>query len=256
MALIAGVDIGNNTTEVALAELDAQGGVHFLSSSLVPTVGVKGTLQNAMGVIDALDAALAPLGIARRSLSAVLLNEATPVIGDVAMEAITETVITESAMIGHNPSTPGGQGLGLGVTIRLEELGGISANQPCIVIVPGSMDFRDAAARISQAQSAGVNLVGGIVQKDDGILIHNRLRHPIPIVDEVSLIERVPVGMLAAVEVAAPGKIIEKLSNPYDIATIFELDPDETRRVMPIARALMGTRSAVVIKTPRGEIQK
>ncbi len=256
MALIAGVDIGNNTTEVALAELDAQGGVHFLSSSLVPTVGVKGTLQNAMGVIDALDAALAPLGIARRSLSAVLLNEATPVIGDVAMEAITETVITESAMIGHNPSTPGGQGLGLGVTIRLEELGGISANQPCIVIVPGSMDFRDAAARISQAQSAGVNLVGGIVQKDDGILIHNRLRHPIPIVDEVSLIERVPVGMLAAVEVAAPGKIIEKLSNPYDIATIFELDPDETRRVMPIARALMGTRSAVVIKTPRGEIQE
>jgi diol dehydratase reactivase alpha subunit len=256
MALIAGVDIGNNTTEVALAELDAQGGVHFLSSSLVPTVGVKGTLQNAMGVIDALDAALAPLGIARRSLSAVLLNEATPVIGDVAMEAITETVITESAMIGHNPSTPGGQGLGLGVTIRLEELGGISANQPCIVIVPGSMDFRDAAARISQAQSGGVNLVGGIVQKDDGVLIHNRLRHPIPIVDEVSLIERVPVGMLAAVEVAAPGKIIEKLSNPYDIATIFELDPDETRRVMPIARALMGTRSAVVIKTPRGEIQE
>ena len=53
----------------------------------------------------------------RRDLNLVLLNEATPVIGDVAMETITEMVITESAMIGHNPSTPGGVGLGRGTTI-------------------------------------------------------------------------------------------------------------------------------------------
>ena len=32
-----------------------------------------------------------------------MINEATPVIGDVAMETITETIITESTMIGHNP---------------------------------------------------------------------------------------------------------------------------------------------------------
>ncbi|NTU49128.1 MAG: diol dehydratase reactivase subunit alpha, partial [Syntrophobacteraceae bacterium] len=91
---------------------------------------------------------------------------------------------------------------------------------------------------------------------DDGVLINNRLHHPIPIVDEVALIDRVPMGMLAAVEVASQGRTIEKLSNPYDIATLFALDPEETRRVMPIARALMGTRSAVVIKTPKGEIQE
>ena len=62
--------------------------------------------------------------------------------------------------------------------------------------------------------------------------------------------------MPAAVEVASHGKTIEKLSNPYDIATLFDLDPDETRQVVPIARALMGTRSAVVIKTPRGDIEE
>ena len=30
------------------------------------------------------------------------------------METITETIITESTMIGHNPNTPGGEGVGVG----------------------------------------------------------------------------------------------------------------------------------------------
>lgn len=38
------------------------------------------------------------------------------------METITETIITESTMIGHNPKTPGGVGLGVGLTITPQEL--------------------------------------------------------------------------------------------------------------------------------------
>lgn len=256
MTYIAGVDIGNNSTEVAIAITNGKGNARVLSSALVPTVGIKGTLQNTLGVLDVLDRALKRLGIARQSLSMVLLNEATPVIGDVAMETITETVITESAMIGHNPSTPGGLGLGLGRTIRLEKLGAAALDQSWIVIVPGFAGFKEAAERLNRAIADNVDVTGAIVQKDDGVLIHNRLQSPIPIVDEVQHIDRIPSGMPAAVEVAAAGKSIQKLSNPYDIATLFKLDPEETRHVVPIARALMGTRSAVVIKTPRGDIRE
>ena len=256
MAYIAGVDIGNNSTEVAIAELRQRGEVRFLSSALVRTVGIKGTVQNAMGIIDALDLGLESLGIERHDLGVVLLNEATPVIGDVAMETITETVITESAMIGHNPSTPGGQGLGIGTSVTLDGLERASTDQSWIVIIPEDVDFRVAASRLNSAASVGLDIAGAIVQKDDAVLISNRLHRPVPIVDEVAHIERVPVGMVAAIEVAGPGKTIEKLSNPYDIATVFGLDPEETRRVVPIARALMGTRSAVVIKTPQGDIRE
>lgn len=256
MALIAGVDVGNNSTEVAIAQTSDNGKIRVLSSALVRTVGVKGTVRNAMGIIDGLDMTLQPLGIARKELSLVLLNEAAPVIGDVAMETITETVITESAMIGHNPATPGGQGLGLGTTVTPEELENMAGNGPCIVVIPGHLEFREAAALIDRASSGNVEIVGAIAQKDDGVLIHNRVSKPIPIVDEVLHIDRVPLGMPAAIEVAAPGKTIEKLSNPYDIATLFDLDPDQTRQVVPVARALMGTRSAVVIKTPQGDIQE
>ncbi len=54
-------------------------------------------------------------------VSRIYLNEAAPVIGDVAMETITETIITESTMIGHNPQTPGGGALAWG---RLSPSGG------------------------------------------------------------------------------------------------------------------------------------
>lgn len=256
MAFIAGVDIGNNSTEVAIAEIIGKDNARILSSSLVKTVGIKGTLRNVLGVIDALDRALEPIGIPRKDLSMVLINEATPVIGDVAMETITETVITESAMIGHNPSTPGGLGLALGTTVELKSLANESSDSDWIVVVPGTVEFQEAAALLNAAVSKGMNITGAIVKKDDGVLIQNRLHRSIPIVDEVLHIDRIPLGMPAAVEVAAIGKTIEKLSNPYDIATLFNLTPDETRNVVPIARALTGTRSAVVIKTPRGDIQE
>ena len=150
----------------------------------------------------------------RRDLDLVLLNEATPVIGDVAMETITEMIITESAMIGHNPSTPGGVGLGRGTTIALDRLLGTPPDGPWIVVIPGTVEFRDAARQLNEAAARNLHVTGAIVQKDDGVLIHNRLHQPIPIVDEVRHIDRVPLGMPAAVEVALPGKAIDKLVQP------------------------------------------
>ena len=88
------------------------------------------------------------------------------------------------------------------------------------------------------------------------MLIHNRLRRKIPIVDEVALVDKVPLGMRCAVEVAGVGGVVEVLSNPYGIATLFGLSPEETKQVVPIARALIGNRSAVVIKTPAGDVRE
>jgi diol dehydratase reactivase alpha subunit len=159
MAYIAGVDVGNNTTEVAIGQLSGNRQVRFLSSSMVRTIGIKGTLSNAMGIIDALDQALKPLGIQRKDLGVVLLNEATPVIGDIAMETITETIITESAMIGHNPSTPGGQGLGLGQTIGIAQLETVPVDDTgWVVIIPGTSEFESASAGLNRALSRGLKI--------------------------------------------------------------------------------------------------
>lgn len=255
MQYIAGIDIGNSSTEVALAALSDSGELIIKSSALAETTGIKGTLRNVFGIQEALALAAKNAGINVSDISLIRINEATPVIGDVAMETITETIITESTMIGHNPKTPGGVGLGVGVTITPQELLTCPADKPYILVVSSAFDFADVATMINAAARAGYQLTGVILQQDDGVLVSNRLEKPLPIVDEVRYIDRIPLGMLAAIEVAVPGKVIETLSNPYGIATVFNLNADETKNIVPMARALIGNRSAVVVKTPSGDVK-
>ncbi|HBL6567235.1 TPA: diol dehydratase reactivase subunit alpha [Escherichia coli] len=255
MRYIAGIDIGNSSTEVALATLSATGELSFVSSALAETTGIKGTLRNVHGIQEALAQATKKVGINVSDISLIRINEATPVIGDVAMETITETIITESTMIGHNPKTPGGVGLGVGLTITPQELLTRPADTPYILVVSSAFDFADIATMINASVRAGYQLTGVILQRDDGVLVNNRLEIPLPIVDEVLYIDRIPLGMLAAIEVAVPGKVIETLSNPYGIATVFALNAEETKNIVPVARALIGNRSAVVVKTPSGDVK-
>ncbi|EAC9158565.1 diol dehydratase reactivase subunit alpha [Listeria monocytogenes] len=255
MKYIAGIDIGNSTTEVALAMANYSKEVAFVASAITDTTGIKGTKQNLHGIFKALRLALEKVNATTENLAEIRINEATPVIGDVAMETITETIITESTMIGHNPKTPGGLGMGSGVTVLLDDVTSKSKDEDYIVIIPKTVDFEDAAKQINTYVENGYQITAAILQADDGVLVHNRLNHKIPIVDEVGFIDKVPVDMLAAVEVAAPGKVIETISNPYGIATVFHLNSDETKNIIPVARALIGNRSAVVIKTPEGDVK-
>ncbi len=256
MKYIAGVDIGNATTETAIAEWHDDGSVHFIGSALMATTGIKGTTQNLHGVFSSLKLCLNKVGLDYADLSLIRLNEAAPVIGDVAMETITETVITESTMIGHNPKTPGGSGLGVGQTIDFEDIRTAVSGTDYVPVISAAYDFEDVAHAVNDAMDRGVSIKALIMQKDDGVLVHNRLNTNLPIVDEVSLIDRVPIGMLCGVEVAPPGQIISTLSNPYGIATVFGLSPEETQMVVPISRAIIGNRSGVVIKTPKGDVQE
>ncbi|RKD32753.1 diol dehydratase reactivase subunit alpha [Thermohalobacter berrensis] len=256
MKLIAGVDIGNDTTETSLAKIDDFGNVSFLASGIVKTTGIKGTKENIHGIFSSLKQVVDKANLKISDIDLIRINEAAPVIGDVAMETITETIITESTMIGHNPSTPGGVGLGVGCTIRIEDLINKQGNDSYIVVISKNIDFSDAARILNKAFKHGIDIQGAIVQKDDGVLISNRIERKIPIVDEVELIEKVPIGMKAAIEVAPTGGVVEVLSNPYGIATVFDLDSSETKMVVPIARALIGNRSAVVIKTPKGDVKE
>ncbi|HFZ8368535.1 TPA: propanediol dehydratase reactivase alpha subunit PduG [Salmonella enterica subsp. enterica serovar Rough:-:-] len=255
MRYIAGIDIGNSSTEVALATLNEAGALTITHSALAETTGIKGTLRNVFGIQEALALVAKRAGINVSDISLIRINEATPVIGDVAMETITETIITESTMIGHNPKTPGGVGLGVGITITPEELLTRPADSSYILVVSSAFDFADIANVINASMRAGYQITGVILQRDDGVLVSNRLEKSLPIVDEVLYIDRIPLGMLAAIEVAVPGKVIETLSNPYGIATVFNLNADETKNIVPMARALIGNHSAVVVKTPSGDVK-
>jgi len=255
MALIAGVDIGNFTTEVALAQYDRHA-LKFIGSACVETSGIKGTPQNFAGIKNALVAAVDKLDFTLQDIDTLCLNDATPVIGDLSMSTVTETLITDSAMIGHNPTTPGGVGIGCGKTVSIDALLNCSQGAKVIAVVPQGISFDQAAQKINAAAELKIDVQGAIVQNNDGVLISNRLNRIMPIVDEVIQIEDVPIGRPALVEVAQIGREITELCNPYSIATFLDLSPEDTQKIAPIAITLIGNKSAVVIKTPAGSIEQ
>ena len=208
MKLIAGVDIGNSTTEVCIGSLEENGAFRFLASASRMTTGTKGTLPNVQGVKAALLEALEKIDCTLEDLDEVRLNEAAPVIGDTAMETITETIITESSMIGHNPSTPAGEGQAVGELIRLEHLYQAEREKPYLVIVPETFSYEAAADKLNQ-YIPEKNIRGLILQADEAVLVENRLKDNLPIVDEVRYIDRIPEGKQAAIEVALPERVSE-----------------------------------------------
>ena len=255
MKLIAGVDIGNSTTEVCIGGTEENGAFRFLSSASRMTTGTKGTLPNVLGIKAALEEAMDKIHLPLSALNLVRLNEAAPVIGDTAMETITETIITESSMIGHNPSTPAGAGEAVGELIFLENIWKGKPGVPYIVAAANKFSYEEVAARLNH-HIPELSIKGLILQADEAVLVENRLSRQIPIVDEVRHIYKIPEGKLAAIEVALPGTGIRMLSNPYGIATLLGLDAEETKSVTPIAKSLVGKRSAVVIKTPHGNMKE
>ncbi|MDO5136065.1 MAG: diol dehydratase reactivase subunit alpha [Eubacteriales bacterium] len=255
MKLIAGVDIGNSTTEVCIGGVEENGAFRFLSSASRMTTGTKGTLPNVHGIKSALMEAMEKIGRPVGELGLVRLNEAAPVIGDTAMETITETIITESSMIGHNPSTPAGVGEAVGELLLLENIWKGKPGVPYILVASSKFSYEETAARMNQFIPE-LDIRGLILQADEAVLVENRLQSSIPIVDEVRHIGKIPEGKLAAIEVAMPGTTVRMLSNPYGIATLLDLDAQETKAVTPIAKSLVGKRSAVVIRTPHGNMKE
>lgn len=250
--LIAGVDIGNSTTEVCIADRREDGSIRFLATGVTKTTGPKGTPGNLKGIKEVLDQSLGSIDKKLSDLELIRINEAAPVIGDTAMETITETIITESTMIGHNPDTPAGEGLAVGTTVLISDLDSCKEKDIIVVVTP-DWDYERSAVTINRY---GLNVRGAIVKKDEAVLIYNRLQIKIPIVDEILNIDRIPLNMKAVIEVATPGRSIRVLSNPYGLAQIFTLTPEETKHVIPIAKSLIGNRSAVVIRTPKGAVKE
>lgn len=254
MSYIAGVDIGNSTTEVCVGEVTPGGSLRFLTSASCPTTGTKGTIENVYSVKNALKLAMSRIGRETSDLDLVRLNEAAPVIGDTAMETLTETVITASSMIGHNPSTPAGAGQAVGEILLIENVSRAIPDTDYILAASAEHSYEKIAAIVNRYNE--LNIVGIILQADEAVLVGNRLNKKIPIIDEVRRIDRLPDGVPAAIEVALPGQTIRMLSNPYGIATLLGLSAEETRTVTPIAKSLIGKRSAVVLKTPGGNVHE
>jgi Diol dehydratase reactivase ATPase-like domain/DD-reactivating factor swiveling domain len=241
--IAAGIDIGNSTTEVMVADLSSDG-VTPLLTRRAWTVGDKGSEESVRGAARLVLNAEKDLG---RSCDVLLLAPLQP-------------VLTMSASIPPPPEgrpiltrlndsvagTPSGVGFAVGVHVPWRDLaGGIASADGIVVSVPRGVDFEEAAAAIAAAQNAGLPIVGAVVAEDDAVLISNRIPLNVPIVDEAD-VDDLRSGELIALEVAAPGARVQVLNDPVALVAAFQLVPDAASSLTGLTHSLADARCAAL----------
>jgi hypothetical protein len=236
MTVIAGVDVGNATTEVVLVS-----GGKILGAGRVPTRGRKGSpgsLRGAAALVRRLE----------RQLS-VTVGEARIA----PLRAVDTAVVTvpdapgptgRLRVLAAGVPTPGGTGVCVGPPGRLGDEP-VPDDADVVAIVPPGLRYDQAALRLRALLAAGTRIGAVLVAGDEGVLVANRLPGGFPVIDQVDA-DAAAACRLLAVEVRPPGHTLRVLADPVALGARLGLDAAEARDAAALSAALTDQANAVV----------
>jgi hypothetical protein len=237
VTVIAGVDVGNATTEVVLMS----GGV-ILGAGRVPTRGRKGSADSLRGAAalvrrverqagrQADEARIAPLRAVDTSV--VTVPDTAPPRGRLRVLAA-------------GVPTPGGTGACVGAPLLLPAAKQPPGDAPLVAVVPPGLRYDEAAARLRALLAAGTPIGAVLVAGDEGVLVANRLPASLPVIDQVDADAAASTELLA-VEVRPPGHALNMLTDPVALGARLALADDEAADAAVLGRALADYSNAVV----------
>jgi len=259
VSVVAGVDVGNATTEVAFLDGD-----RVLGVDRVPTRGRKGSA-------DSLRAAAALVRRLERRLGCRVAEARVAPLR--AVDTVTMTIPPAPPSTGRlrlltaGVATPGGSGAWVGVPLWLDRplppgaatpAGGppdgaesLAARTPAVAVVPARLGYASAAERLRALLGAGVPVGAVLAGGDEGVLIFNRLNAALPVIDQVDL-AAVARCDLVAVEVRPPGDPLTLLADPVALAAAFSLPAGEAAAAALLCRTLVDFSNAVVGRAADG----
>jgi hypothetical protein len=236
--VIAGVDVGNATTEVAVV---ADG--RLLGTDRLPTRGRKGSPESLRG------AATLVRQLERRLGGQVDEARVAP------LRAVDTTTMTVPQLppstgrlrvLAAGVATPGGRGACVGTPLRLDgPVPAIARAGAVIATVPPGLGYARAAARVRGLIQAGVPVAAVLVAGDEGVLVANRLDTRIPVIDQVD-VAGASACPLVAVEVRAPGQSLTLLTDPVALGAALGLPDGGAGDAATLSRSLLDYSNAVV----------
>ncbi|CAN5318143.1 diol dehydratase reactivase ATPase-like domain-containing protein [soil metagenome] len=242
--IVAGIDIGNHTTEIVLARV-VDGDVAMIADGQAPTRGRKGSRDSLAGAAALLHRIEIEAGVV---VDELLLSVLRPV--DTATAPIPRAVTPRApvrSLRSPDASTPAGRGCGVGRHVPLRSLGGNVIDGPVVVSVDGECDFEVAADAISTAVGRGWHIVGVVVAQDDAVLIANRIPIDVPVVDEADL-DGLEIGALVAVEVMDPSRAYRALADPIALSAALGLPPNDIVEIAEFCRELADASAIAVTR--------
>jgi Diol dehydratase reactivase ATPase-like domain/DD-reactivating factor swiveling domain len=238
MPVIAGVDVGNATTEVAVLA-----GNRLLAVGRSPTRGRKGSAESLRG------AAALVHRLERRHDLRVDEARITP-LRPVETATVTAVPVPPATgrlrLLAAGVATPGGDGNCVGAPLWLDrpDAAGPAAGG-YVALVPLGLAYAEAAQRLRALAAAGVPVRAVLVAGDEGVLIANRISTRIPVVDQVDVTAAAACS-LVAVEVRPPGRPLALLADPVALAATLGLEDAEAADAVTLCRSLVDYSNAVV----------
>jgi hypothetical protein len=263
MTVIAGVDVGNATTEVVLVS-DGK----ILGAGRVPTRGRKGSA-------DSLRGAAALIRRVERQAGCRVDEARIAPLRAVDTSVLTIPGVPPSAgrlrVLAAGVPTPGGTGVCVGSPQLLTEAAGfrsvaatLAATGPrsvaaapqaakgsaIVAVVPAGLRFDEAAAQLRELLASGVPVGAVLVAGDEGVLVANRVDSSLPVIDQVDAAAAAACELLA-VEVRPPGHSLGLLTDPVALGAEFGLDETEAGFAAALCRTLADYPNAVVGLNPQ-----
>src|SRR5580704_12937645 len=252
VTVIAGVDVGNATTEVVLTS-----GGKILAAGRVPTRGRKGSADSLRG------AAALVRRVERQAGCTVTEARLAPLRAvDTAVVTVPDTVPPRGRLrvLAAGVATPGGAGVCVGPPLPLSAAD-LPSGQPVpvpsgppspvasgpafVAVVPPGLRYDQAAAQVRKLLAAGTPVGAVLVAGDEGVLVANRLPGGLPVIDQVDAAAAAACQLLA-VEVRPPGHTLSLLTDPVALAARLGLADHEAGDAVALGRALADHANAVV----------
>ena len=209
MAVIAGVDVGNATTEVVLVS-----GGKILAAGRMPTRGRKGSGDSLRGAAALVRRVERQAGC---TITEARIAPLRPV--DTALVTVPDTAPPRGRLrvLAAGVATPGGTGTCVGPPLPLSAPDSPrpgpaaewpsaewSSGSPLVAVVPVGVRYDQAAVRLRELLAAGTPIGAVLVAGDEGVLVAHRLPGELPVIDQVDTAAAAACQLLA-VEVRPPG---------------------------------------------------
>jgi Diol dehydratase reactivase ATPase-like domain/DD-reactivating factor swiveling domain len=275
VTVVAGVDIGNATTEVVMLD-----GRQLLGADRLPTRGRKGSADSLRGAaalvrrmerrlaVTVGEARIAPLRAA--ATATLTIPPAVPDTGRLRVLAagvptpggagtcVGRPFWLDGESPGREPpgrERPGGERPG-GDRPGGDRPGGASDRPggqgpdiPRVALVPAQVGYVAAARRLRRLLAAGIPVGAVLAGSDEGVLIANRLGVPVPVLDQVDVAAAAACTVLA-VEVRRPGQPLTLLTDPVALSAALRLGSGEARDAAIVSRALLDYGNGVIGLAP------
>ena len=235
MGLVAGIDIGNSTTEIVIAS-----GSEPIAWDRRPTRGMKGSEASIKAAVSLLQSLQREHQLI---VEKVVVAPWQPVetLTSTIHEPLPDTGRLQILKTAHQSVVGDGWAIGQPWLITQVAMSEVSL----IAVVPSGVGFEFAAAAINRELANGSNIVGAVIADDEAVLVAKRVSADIPIADGVDT-EVARTAQRLFLEVRPQNSSLKIATDVWALRSALELSEMDASPLNEIVRWVKNERTALI----------